>query len=158
MSDEVSKAESRVVEFLKEGYTNSQIADKLCVSEKTVKFHLTSIYKKYDVKSRSEFLALMNGHSKHERDLIVDNYNNKKSESNLPIPQTQAITSQQDKIRFIDQQFNIGKTVEQLHHMVTEVTKKEINPATVNAACNCIARLNETVNTAIQAARFLNER
>ena len=157
MSDEVSKAESRVVEFLKEGYTNSQIADKLCVSEKTVKFHLTSIYKKYDVKSRSEFLALMNGHSKQERDLIVDNYSNKKSEV-LPVSPSQSVSSQQDKIRFIDQQFNIGKTVEQLHHMVTEVTKKEINPATVNAACNCIARLNETVNTAIQAARFLNER
>ena len=102
MSDEVSKAESRVVEFLKEGYTNNQIAHQLCITTKTVKFHLTSIYKKYDVKSRSEFLALMNGHSKHERDLIVDNYSNKKSESNLPIPQTQAITSQQDKIRFID--------------------------------------------------------
>ena len=157
MSDEVSKAESRVVEFLKEGYTNSQIADRLCVSEKTVKFHLTSIYKKYDVKSRSEFLALMNGHSKQERDLIVDNYSNKKSEV-LPVSPSQSVSSQQDKIRFIDQQFNIGKTVEQLHHMVTEVTKKEINPATVNAACNCIARLNETVNTAIQAARFLNER
>ena len=93
MSDEVSRAEPRVVEFLKEGYTNSDIADKLCISEKTVKFHLTSIYKKYDVKSRSEFLTLMNGHSKQERDLIVDNYSNKKSESNLPIPQTRSIVT-----------------------------------------------------------------
>lgn len=157
MSDDVSKAEARVVEFLKEGYSNNEIAHKLCVSEKTIKFHLTSIYKKYDVKNRSEFLALMSGHSKTERDLIVDNYSNKKSEV-LPVSPSQSVSSQQDKIRFIDQQFKIGETISQLHNMAKEVTSKEVNPATVNAACNCIARANETINIAIQAARYLSEK
>lgn len=66
--------------------------------------------------------------------------------------------SQVEKIKFIDNQFNISDTMTHLHEMMKEVTKKEISPNTVNAACNCIARMNETINTTILAAKFLNER
>lgn len=66
--------------------------------------------------------------------------------------------SQEDKIVFIDEKFKVGNTISHLHKMMMEVTKDEINPTTVNAACNCVQSLNETINTAIQAARFLNER
>lgn len=66
--------------------------------------------------------------------------------------------SQEEKIQFIDDKFHVGQTIDQLHFMMKEVTKDSITPNTVNAACNCVARLNETVNTAILAARFLNER
>lgn len=66
--------------------------------------------------------------------------------------------SQEEKITFIDEKFRVGDTIQQLHNMMKEVTSKELSPNTVNAACNCVARLNETINTAIQAARFLNER
>lgn len=66
--------------------------------------------------------------------------------------------TQEDKVNFIDKKFQVGRTVEHLHKMMTEVTKEKMDPNTVNAACNCVARLNETINTAIQAAKFLNER
>jgi len=66
--------------------------------------------------------------------------------------------SQEEKIQFIDDKFHVGDTINQLHGMMKEVTKDTINPVTVNAACNCVSRLNETINTAIIAARFLNER
>ncbi len=66
--------------------------------------------------------------------------------------------TQEDKIIFVDQTFKVTNTITHLHGLMKEVTSKEMTPATVNAACNCVARLNETINTAIQAARFLSER
>lgn len=59
-------------------------------------------------------------------------------------------------IRDISDQFGVGKTVSQLQKMMEEVTKEEINPNTVNAACNCVQNLNLTIKTAMQAARFLS--
>jgi hypothetical protein len=66
--------------------------------------------------------------------------------------------SQEDKITFIDEKFKVGGTINHLHKMMTEVTKEDMTAANVNAACNCVARLNETITTAIQAAKFLNDR
>jgi len=66
--------------------------------------------------------------------------------------------SQEEKIGFINSTFKVSNTIEHLHKMMTEVTSAEMSPATVNAACNCIGKLNDTINTAIQAARFLNDR
>lgn len=59
-------------------------------------------------------------------------------------------------IRDISDQFGVAKTVGQLQKMMEEVTKEEINPNTVNAACNCVQNLNLTIKTAMQAARFLS--
>lgn len=58
----------------------------------------------------------------------------------------------------ISDRFGLGTTVKTLQNMMTEVTKKEITPDTVNAACNCVQNLNLTIKTAIQAARFLSEK
>ena len=59
-------------------------------------------------------------------------------------------------IRDISDQFGVGNTVKQLQTMMEQVTKDEINPNTVNAACNCVQNLNLTIKTAMQAARFLS--
>lgn len=59
-------------------------------------------------------------------------------------------------IQDIDDRFGVGKTVKQLQKMMEEVTKDEINPNTVNAACNCVQNLNLTIKTAMQAARFMS--
>ncbi len=59
-------------------------------------------------------------------------------------------------IRDISDQFGVAKTVGQLQKMMEEVTREEINPNTVNAACNCVQNLNLTIKTAMQAARFLS--
>lgn len=56
----------------------------------------------------------------------------------------------------ISDQFGVAKTVGQLQRMMEEVTKEEITPNTVNAACNCVQNLNLTIKTAMQAARFLS--
>jgi len=38
------------------GWRREEIAEKLCVSHATVKFHLTNIYKHFDVDNQVEFM------------------------------------------------------------------------------------------------------
>lgn len=59
-------------------------------------------------------------------------------------------------VQFVDQQFNVSKTVSHLQKLMTEVTKDKITSDTVNAACNCVQNLNLTIKTAMQAARFVS--
>ena len=63
--------------------------------------------------------------------------------------------SKQLALREISDRFGLVETVKTLQGMMKEVTKKEITPDTVNAACNCVQNLNLTIKTAIQAAKFL---
>lgn len=58
----------------------------------------------------------------------------------------------------ISERFGVVDTVKTLQHMMKEVTKKEITADTVNAACNCVQNLNNTIKTAIQAARYLSDK
>ncbi len=55
----LSYAEALVVEHLLMGKTNKEIADEACISEKTVKFHLTTIFKKLKVKNRLNLALLV---------------------------------------------------------------------------------------------------
>ena len=70
--------------------------------------------------------------------------------------EVEIIDERRKAIRDINDQFGVGKTVAQLQKMMEEVTKEEISPNTVNAACNCVQNLNLTIKTAMQAARFLS--
>lgn len=54
---DLSEREKEVVFFILEGLTNHEIGNKLFIEEKTVKFHLTSIFKKKNVKNRSELIV-----------------------------------------------------------------------------------------------------
>lgn len=60
-------------------------------------------------------------------------------------------------LREISDKFGVVDTVKTLQHMMKEVTKKELTPDSVNAACNCVQNLNLTIKTAIQAARYLSD-
>lgn len=176
----LSNAETQVLDRLRRGLRNQEIADELFVTEKTIKFHLNRIYKKLGVKSRTHAIKVSGGFvgvgnidhldfrkpPTRQEELVQEE---KPKEFTLEqgsrpivpqvVNQKQAVQkSQEDKITFIDDKFKVGDTITQLHSMMKDVTSKELTPATVNAACNCVARLNETINTAIQAARFLNER
>ncbi|MGZ3742728.1 MAG: helix-turn-helix domain-containing protein [Pseudobdellovibrionaceae bacterium] len=186
----LSRAEQAVADYMKKGLANKDIADRLCVSEKTVKFHITNIYQKKGCKTRAEFIVKEQGNltpqtevqkfeeiyspPKIEEPKMLET-GSKPLERIMPINEARAIQdgrplqqgarqvqvvqkSQEDKITFIDDKFKVGETITQLHQMMKDVTSKELTPNTVNAACNCVARLNETIHTAIQAARFLNER
>ena len=52
--DEFSESELAVMKLLVLGDKNAEIANRLCVSENTVKYHLKNIFQKLQVKSRSQ--------------------------------------------------------------------------------------------------------
>lgn len=54
----LSKREAEVAELVSKGHSNKVVAGLLFVTEKTVKFHLTNIYKWLRVKSRSQLIVL----------------------------------------------------------------------------------------------------
>lgn len=53
----LSNRETEVIELVSKGKKNSVVADELFVTEKTVKFHLTNIYKKMKVSSRAQAMS-----------------------------------------------------------------------------------------------------
>lgn len=52
----LSDREVEVLELIAQGYRNSEIAEKLCVSHNTIKTHITNIYGKLCVRNRVEAL------------------------------------------------------------------------------------------------------
>lgn len=53
----MTKRERQMLDFIKTGETNKDIADKLFISEQTVKWHLHQLYKKLGVKNRTSAIA-----------------------------------------------------------------------------------------------------
>lgn len=51
--------EREIVEYVVHGFANREIADRLCISERTVSTHLVNIYDKLNVHSRAELTALV---------------------------------------------------------------------------------------------------
>lgn len=56
LAHKLSRREVEVVVLVLEGMTNREVANQLCVAEKTVKFHLTNIYKKLNISRRSQII------------------------------------------------------------------------------------------------------
>jgi len=52
--DELTKREREILRLVAEGYTNGRVGKLLWVTEQTVKFHLSNIYRKLDVANRTE--------------------------------------------------------------------------------------------------------
>jgi DNA-binding NarL/FixJ family response regulator len=50
----LTRSEIAILKAVARGVSNQQIADELWVTEQTVKFHLTNIYRKLNVKNRTE--------------------------------------------------------------------------------------------------------
>lgn len=57
MTQNLSTREFEVFLLVCGGISNKQVAEKIFTTEKTVKFHLTNIYKKLECKSRAEMTA-----------------------------------------------------------------------------------------------------
>lgn len=73
----LSNRESEVAELVTKGMSNKEVANQLFVTEKTVKFHLTNIYKKMSVKSRAQLIVWCLPHlSFIENDRPTQNINN----------------------------------------------------------------------------------
>lgn len=54
---DLSAREIEVLDLLTEGQANREIGDRLCISERTVRFHLRNIYDKLGVQRRGEAIA-----------------------------------------------------------------------------------------------------
>ncbi|MBC7088345.1 MAG: response regulator transcription factor [Tissierellales bacterium] len=52
--EKLTKREYEIFSLLSKGLSNYEIANTLCISEKTVRNNLTSIYRKLNLKGRSE--------------------------------------------------------------------------------------------------------
>jgi two-component system, NarL family, nitrate/nitrite response regulator NarL len=61
---ELSHREHQVVTLLFDALSNGEIAEKLGVTEGTVKAHLHAIYEKLDVRSRIELMIALGDRSK----------------------------------------------------------------------------------------------
>lgn len=53
--------EAQICELVAKGLTNPEIAQRLCISENTVKHHLNSCFKKLEVKNRYELIVRISG-------------------------------------------------------------------------------------------------
>lgn len=53
----LSNRETEVARWVSRGLCNKDVAKRLFVTEKTVKFHLTSIYKKLRIKNRAQLVV-----------------------------------------------------------------------------------------------------
>jgi DNA-binding CsgD family transcriptional regulator len=57
--DQMTPSEQRVAELVAAGRTNQEVAAELFLSVKTVEFHLRNLFRKLDVRSRTELAALL---------------------------------------------------------------------------------------------------
>lgn len=75
----LSNREAEVAELVTKGLSNKEVANQLFVTEKTVKFHLTNIYKKMNVKSRAQLIVWCLPHlgfvEKDEKPAVDNNAN-----------------------------------------------------------------------------------
>jgi DNA-binding CsgD family transcriptional regulator len=58
----LTRRELEILALVAEGYSNGQMARKLWVTEQTVKFHLSNIYRKLDVANRTEAASWAHRH------------------------------------------------------------------------------------------------
>jgi DNA-binding NarL/FixJ family response regulator len=50
----LTRREIEILQAVSEGHSNAQVATMLWITEQTVKFHLSNIYRKLDVSNRTE--------------------------------------------------------------------------------------------------------
>ncbi|NJN75761.1 MAG: response regulator transcription factor [Synechococcaceae cyanobacterium RL_1_2] len=59
---DLTPREIEIVDLIKGGANNQEIADQLYISVRTVKNHITNILSKLDLRNRTEVAILANGH------------------------------------------------------------------------------------------------
>ncbi len=55
--DNVSKREREILDLISQGQKNKEIAERLFMSEQTVKAHISHIFKKFNVSSRAQLIS-----------------------------------------------------------------------------------------------------
>nr|BFD64788.1 hypothetical protein BdHM001_34690 [Bdellovibrio sp. HM001] len=64
----LSSRQSEIVTLVMSGLSNREIADKLFISEKAVRSHLSDTYKKLVVKSRAQLIVYCLPHTFHTKE------------------------------------------------------------------------------------------
>jgi DNA-binding NarL/FixJ family response regulator len=59
LHEKLCDREREIVSYVVHGFPNREIADRLCISERTVSTHLVNIYQKLNVHSRAELAAMV---------------------------------------------------------------------------------------------------
>ena len=59
LDEKLCDREREIVGYVVHGFPNREIADRLCISERTVSTHLVNIYEKLNVHSRAELAAIV---------------------------------------------------------------------------------------------------
>lgn len=59
LDEELCPREREIVSYVVHGFPNREIAQRLCISERTVSTHLVNIYEKLNVHSRAELAAMV---------------------------------------------------------------------------------------------------
>ena len=59
--DDLTKRERQVAQAVADGLSNREIAERLSISERTVKARLTSVFQKVDVRDRVQLALLLRG-------------------------------------------------------------------------------------------------
>jgi DNA-binding CsgD family transcriptional regulator len=59
LDDKLCHREREIVGYVVHGFANREIAERLCISERTVSTHLVNIYEKLNVHSRAELAAIV---------------------------------------------------------------------------------------------------
>jgi DNA-binding CsgD family transcriptional regulator len=59
LDEKLCHREREIVRYVVHGFPNREIADRLCISERTVSTHLVNIYDKLNVHSRAELAAIV---------------------------------------------------------------------------------------------------
>ena len=59
----LTRREREIVTLVAEGLTNNELADRLCISEATVRTHLTSIFQKLGVRNRLKLVVYTYKHN-----------------------------------------------------------------------------------------------
>jgi DNA-binding CsgD family transcriptional regulator len=59
LDEKLCNREHEIVSYVVHGFPNREIADRLCISERTVSTHLVNIYEKLNVHSRAELAAIV---------------------------------------------------------------------------------------------------
>ena len=57
--DELTPQQERIAHLIGEGLSNAEIAERLRISENTVRFHLKDIYSRLDVHTRTRLARLV---------------------------------------------------------------------------------------------------
>jgi DNA-binding NarL/FixJ family response regulator len=59
LEEKLCDREREIVSYVVHGFANREIADRLCISQRTVSTHLVNIYEKLNVHSRAELTAMV---------------------------------------------------------------------------------------------------